>query len=547
MIWFESSGRLRPFHSLRLRPTQMNTIPCIASALSIAFAFPATPAIAAKSEPGADSRSGNPPNVLFIAIDDLNDWIGPLGGNPQAITPNLDRLAQSGVFFTNAQCTQAVCTASRNSLLSGLRPSTTGWYDNMQPMQNTHRQVMKNRPWLPEHFKRNGYVTMTAGKIFHAGATDYPEKIDDFWDDVHAGVSVDEGEARRHVYYGPAPKGGSQLRNRWGAALKRGADLCGGPLDPEDIPGGRMADEIVADYAIAKLGEFHDRPFFLAVGFVRPHTPYTAPRKYFDLYDARSIQVPSVPADEFADIPVIGKAIALGYANIGDHEAVSGMTSDYPRLLVHAYLACISFVDAQIGRVIAALESSRHASNTIVVLWSDHGQHLGEKRNWRKQTLWEEATRSVLYFRIPGSPAVGRNRSPVSLLDIYPTLVEACGLPAAAHLEGTSLLPLIRDVNAHSGRFVLSTWRYGNHAVRSDDWRYIRYRDGTEELYDHRTDPQEHVNLAPDARFAEIVEEHRKWLPNTDVPPAGERFWEGDELSARLERFITTGVPAWLK
>lgn len=524
----------------------MNTARCIASALSIAFVFLDSSGRTAAPDTGAASASAHSPNVLFIAVDDLNDWIGPLGGNPQAITPNFDRLARSGVFFTNAHCTQAVCTASRNSMLSGLRPSTTGWYDNMQPMQNTYRQVMKDRPWLPEHFKRNGYVTMTAGKIFHAGATDYPEKMADFWTDAHPGIAVAGGTTPRSVFYGPTPKGGSQLRNRWGAALTRGADLCGGPLDPKDIPGGRMADEIVADYVIAKLNEPHDQPFFLAVGFVRPHTPYTAPRKYFDLYDASRIQVPSVPADEFADIPVIGKAIAYGYANIGDHAAVNGMDADYPRLLVHAYLACISFVDAQIGRVMAALENSRHANNTIIVLWSDHGQHLGEKRNWRKQTLWEEATRSVLYFRIPGIPAVGQNHSPVSLLDIYPTLVEASGLPAAAHLEGTSLLPLIRDVDARSGRYAVSTWRYGNHAVRSDDWRYIRYRDGTEELYDHRTDPQEHSNLAADPRFRAIIEDHRKWLPKTDAPPAGERFWEGDELSARLERFITTGVPAWL-
>jgi iduronate 2-sulfatase len=217
--------------------------------------------------------------------------------------------------------------------------------------------------------------------------------------------------------------------------------------------------------------------------------------------------------------------------------------------LIYGYLACVSFVDDQLGKVLHALEDSRYAGNTIVVLWSDHGQNLGEKKHWRKQSLWEESTRVPLFVKVPGHPSAGQQtQRVVSLLDVYPTLVDLCGLPMPAKLEGQSLAPLLENPEQAWNRPVLSTWYYRNHAVRSEDWRYIRYRDGSEELYDHRTDPGEHVNLAAHPDYAGVIAEHRKWLPRADALPAGTSEWEPDKLDRRVEAWrANNSVPDWLQ
>ena len=478
-----------------------------------------------------DSEGGARPNVLFISVDDLNDWEGALAGHPQARTPNMDKLFAKGVLFTNAHCSQAVCHASRNSVLSGIHPSSSGWYSSTTAMRKTYDKVMGDHKMLPQYFKDNGYETLAAGKIFHQGVSDYKDRTRDFWDETAPRYKVTKELLERGAGYGgkmfyPFPKEGSQIVARYGKKYADGHSLCYGPLDREDMPGGEMFDELTADWAVRQLQESHEKPFFMAVGFVRPHLPFTAPREYFDLYKLDEIVMPKVPANDMADIPMMGKAIAYGTLPDGDHHAVVHLSDSYWKEMVHGYLACVSFVDAQIGKVVEALEASGHSENTIVVLWSDHGQHLGEKRHWRKQALWEESTRVPLFFKAPGvSKTGGKSQSAVSLLDLYPTLVDLCDLPRASKLEGNSLVPLLKEPGAKWDQPVLSTWYYKNHAIRSDHWRYIRYRDGGEELYDHR-----------------------KWLPEKDALPAGSREWKGDKLDRRIEQWkADDSLPDWLK
>ena len=493
------------------------------------------------------------PNVLFISVDDLNDWEGAMGGNSQVKTPNMDKLFGKGVLFTNAHCSQAVCNASRNSLLSGLHPSTTGWYSSTTDMRATYEEVMGEHKMLPQFFKDNGYRTMAVGKVFHQGVSDYKDRTDDFWDVTGPKYKIKGELLERGAGYGgkmfyPFPKEGNRIVQRFGEAGKKGSSLCAGPLDAEDMPDGKMFDDLIAEWAVERLDEDYEKPFFLAVGFVRPHLPFTAPRKYFDLYDPEEIVVPDVPEDEMSDIPMMGKSIAYGTLEQGDHRSVELVSDDYWRELVHGYLACVSFVDAKIGEVVDALEASGRMDNTIIVLWSDHGQHLGEKRHWRKQSLWEESTRVPLFFKMADAEVGKKCPEAVSLLDIYPTLIDLCGLPPAPKLDGESLLPLLENPAAERDVPVLSSWYYGNYAVRSRDWRYISYRDGGEELYDHRTDPGEHTNLASNPEYAGIIATHRKWIPEKDVLPAGSSEWKGDKLDRRIREWKANGsVPDWLE
>jgi arylsulfatase A-like enzyme len=421
-------------------------------------------------------------------------------------------------------------------------------------MRKTYDRVMQDHKMLPHYFKDNGYKTMAVGKIYHQGVTDYKDRLDDFWDEVAPDYKVpkdlkDRGDGYGGTKFYPFPRDGSQIVNHYGKEFNKGHSLCWAALEREDMPEEKMFDELIADWAVDKLGQDHEKPFFLAVGFVRPHVPYTAPKEYFDLYDLDKTLVPEVPDDDMKDVPMMGKSIAFGTIQTGDHYAVVNLSDTYWKEMVYAYLACVSFVDDQVGKVIEALENSRYADNTIVVLWSDHGQHLGEKKHWRKQALWEESTKVPLYFRIPGQSKKGlQSSSVVSLLDIYPTLVELCGLPAAEKLDGLSLVPMLSDPDKKRERPVLNSWYYGNHAVRSDHFRYIRYRDGSEELYDHRNDPGEYDNLAADPEFAGIIADHRKWLPDAEALPAGTAEWNGDRLDRRIDEWTANdSIPVWLR
>jgi arylsulfatase A-like enzyme len=506
----------------------------------------------AKKREQHTSGNDSHPNVLFLAIDDLNDWVGALGGHPQAQTPNLDRLMSRSVSFRNAHCAAPVCGASRHALLSGLRPSTTGWYTNASRSSKEYKRILGDTIPLPTHFKHNGYKTMAAGKIFHKGTSDV--KGYDYWDETRGKYKWPRDlAARGHGYQGkggghfhPFPRDGGAIYQTYQEGVS-GQSLCWGALEKTDIPPEGMPDEQVAAWAVERLQQKHHKPFFLAVGLVRPHVPYTAPQEFFDLYPLEDVVVPDVPMAEMDDIPLLGKAMAYGTIQGGDHQNVLGIGPDYWREMVRAYLACVSFADAQAGKVLRALDASPYANNTIIVFWSDHGQHLGEKRHWRKMALWEESTRVPLAFRLPRSVSCGQScDQAVSLIDIYPTLLELCNLPNVKGLEGTSLLPQLKNPATRRLEPAVTTWYYKNHAVRSLNFRYIRYRDGTEELYDHRSDPNEHTNLAADPRYARIKEKLAAYMPKNDVLPTSMKDGGTDSFGKKVRKLRAEGVPAWL-
>ncbi|MDE0107151.1 MAG: sulfatase [Bryobacterales bacterium] len=498
------------------------------------------------------AEAGSRPNVLFLAIDDLNDWVGAAGGHAQAKTPNLDRLISQSVFFRNAHTAAPVCSASRHALLSGLRPSTTGWYTNSSRDRVDYERILGDTVPLPTHFKRSGYRTMAAGKIFHRGTSDVDGY--EYWDETRPKYKWPSWLAKRgHGYQGesgghfhPFPPDGGAIYQKYQEGVS-GQSLCWGALEDDDMPPEGMPDEQVADWAVERLKQEHDKPFFLAVGFVRPHVPYTAPKEFFDLYPLESVVMPSVPPGEMDDIPLLGKAMALGTLQGGDHRNVLDIGTNYWTEMVRAYLACVTFVDAQAGKVLRALADSPYADNTIVVFWSDHGQHLGEKRHWRKQALWEESTRVPLAVRLPKSVNGGQSSSQaVSLLDVYPTLLDLIDLPAVNGLEGRSLLPLLEDPSARRVEPAVTTWCYNNHSVRGLNFRYIRYRDGTEELYDHRADPGEHRNLAADSEYEEVRARLAAYLPEKNAVPKAIQEGGSDSFGRKVKGLLAEGVPGWL-
>ena len=444
-------------------------------------------ATAAETEKaGADKTNKPRPNVLFIAVDDLNDWITPLGGHPQAKTPNLDRLAARGVVFTRAYCSAPACNPSRASLMTGRRPSTSGVYHNPLPW----RLAMPNAVTISQHFMANGYAVGGAGKIFHGAFPDrasWQEYFRQPGDPKPKKLPVNGLPKTRHFDWGPV-----------------------------DVPDKKMGDAKVVNWAIEYLGRKHTKPFFLACGIYRPHLPWFVPNKYFAPHPEEDIELPVVKKGDLEDIPEAGRKMAKPQ---GDHRRVT--QSGNWKKAVQGYLASIAFADAQIGRLLDALEKSDHAKDTIIVLWGDHGWHLGEKRHWRKFALWEEATRVPLLFVAPGvTKEKTRSGRTVSLLDLYPTLTELCDLPTNEKVEGRSIVPLLRSPDAEWNRPVVTTHGRGNHAVRSERWRYIRYADGSEELYDHDKDPNEWSNLAEKTtdEVAKAKAELAKWLPKKNVP-----------------------------
>ncbi len=426
------------------------------------------------------------PNVLFIAVDDLNDWIGAYGGYPGVKTPHLDRLARNGELFTRAYCSAPACNPSRASLLTGIRPSSSGVYHNDQPW----RPALPDGVTLPQYFTANGYEVEGIGKIFHDVYNDPAS-----WPAYHK------------VQKSPQPPG---------APLKGKGHFDWGPVQAKDED---MGDYKNVDHAIAFLQRKRDKPFFLAVGFTRPHLPWYVPQQYFDQYPLNGIRLPEVTNNDLADVPAAGVAIAKPG---GDHTFIK--KSGQWKNAIQGYLASITFTDGQIGRLLDALEKSPYKGNTIIVLFGDHGWHLGEKEHWRKFALWEEAARVPFIVVAPGFTKAGsRTGRTVSLLDIYPTLADLCKLPAKKELEGKSLVPLLQNPAVVWERPAVTTHGRNNHAVRSERWRYIRYEDGSEELYDHDKDPQEWKNLAADAQYNNVKSDLAKWLPKVNAPDAASR------------------------
>jgi arylsulfatase A-like enzyme len=430
---------------------------------------------------GPLSAAGKP-NVLFIAIDDLNHWVGHLGRNPQTKTPNMDRLAKMGVTFTKAYCTAPACNPSRASLMSGQRPSTTGCYNNNQ----NWRPGISEDKLLNSHFARAGYRVYGAGKIYH-GAGDRGGH----WDDYFPGKS---GELKRHP-----------------SAQDDGVGtIAFSPLDnkDEDLP-----DHGVVDYCIGRMNETSEKPFFIACGLVKPHMPFSVPKKWFDMFPLESIELPPHREDDLKDVPPAGVKMA---APQGDHAKI--IKSGRWKEAVQAYLATIAFCDFQIGRLLDAYEKSAQRDNTVICLWSDHGWSLGEKSHWRKFALWEEPTRTVFIWKAPGvTPAGGVCGRPVDYTCIYPTLCALTGMAPPSHLDGRDISPLLKDPQAAWDGAAITTQNFKNHTVRTEGWRYIRYADGGEELYDEAADPLEYTNLAQKPEHAEKKTELAGLLPKSDA------------------------------
>jgi arylsulfatase A-like enzyme len=454
--------------------------------------------LAASAAPTALVKAAAPPkqNVLFIAIDDMNDWIGCLNGHPNTITPNLDRLAASSVNFTSAHCAAPLCNPARAAIMTGRRPSSTGVYLNTQPYHGS--KALNGVVTMNQHYKNNGFLTLGCGKIYHN--TLGPFADNDGW---HEYPKLDDKGLRLS---GEKPIAGA-------AAM---AHFDWGPTETGDES---MHDFHTAEWISKQLSTKRDQPMFLACGFAKPHLPWYVPKKYFDMHPLDRIQLPVVKEDDLDDVPAIGRKFA--HAS-GDHARVT--KAEAWKKGVQAYLAAITFADAMIGRVLRALETGPHAKDTAIVLWSDHGWHLGEKLHWRKFTLWERSTRNILMVSAPGvTKPGGVCERPVSMMDLYPTLMDLSGLKAPGGQDGESLMRWLKDPKAPKITPALTTYGFGNHAVRSEGWRYIRYNDGGEELYDRAKDPNEWMNLASKPELAAVKSEHAKWLPKQNEPDAPRR------------------------
>jgi arylsulfatase A-like enzyme len=449
--------------------------------------------------PAVTAEHAGRPNVLFIAIDDQNDWIGHLGGHPLVQTPHLDALAARGTTFTNAHCQAPLCNPSRTSLLIGLRPTTTGIY-GLAPSIRTV-PAFKERRSLSQHFAAHGWRTLAAGKIWHGGAGSGAKAPPEF---QVVGPRGGVGTTPPQKLIPPTPGGNHPLMD-WGVWP---------PGEDESAKG----DHHVATWASEQIRTAAtDQPFFLAAGIFMPHVPCYATQRWFDLYPDDDSVLPRILADDRADTPRFSWYL---HWDLPEPRLRWLQEQQQWRGLVRSYLACVSFADAQIGRMLSALDQAGLRDDTIVVVWSDHGWHLGEKGITGKNTLWERSTRVPLIFAGPGVTPGQRCGQPAELLDLYPTLCDLAGLPPPEGLEGLSLRPQVRDANQRRERPAITSHNQGNHAVRSERWRYIRYADGSEELYDLVADPQEWTNLAARAEHAAVIAEHRRFLPTIDLPPA---------------------------
>jgi arylsulfatase A-like enzyme len=459
-----------------------------------------------KTEKQGEIEKSTPPNVLMIAVDDLNEYLGYLG-DPNAITPNIDRLAASGTAFTNAHCQAPLCGPSRASVMTGLRPSTSGIYG----MIDDDKIKSGNGPtasvtFLPEYFQQQGYRTLGVGKIFHKYAPS----------GLFEGPGRFVGEKPDHNF-GPVP----EERMVWpGHPL--GVTNYSGPKTSTDWGAFPEQDSLMPDYkaiqwAIEQLETAPAiTPFFMTVGFLRPHVPLHVPQKWFDLYPLEDIVLPPYLADDMNDVPDIAKKKL--------YELPMMPTTDWAiktnnwKKIVQAYLACISFVDNEIGKLMTALDESAHADNTIVVFWSDHGYRVGEKGTFAKHSLWEVATQIPLIFKGPDIPKGREIDAPVELLSLYPTLLELCRLPKNTENEGISLVPILKGGATGENYGAITTYGWSNHAIRTADYRYIRFEDGSEELYDVKRDPNEFNNLAGNSNYVKLKDRLKEQLPVMNRP-----------------------------
>lgn len=425
------------------------------------------------------------PNILFIAVDDLNHWVGYLGRNPQTKTPNIDRLARMGVGFSNAYCAVPACEPARGALMGGRRPWSTGLYYN----GDKWKTILPEGQGLTVPFLKAGYRVSGAGKIYH-GDQYFPSE----WTEYQSSKGLHEHGA--------------------GVAKNEGFhQALAHDLKDEDL-----MDWHTVNYCIERLSKKSDQPFFVACGLHKPHLPFAVPRKYYDLFPLETIQLPPYKKDDLADIPAGGKKMAKA-----ENDHAQFVRDGNWKNAIQSYLAAIAYTDMNVGRLLDAFEKSPERDNTIIVFWGDHGWSLGEKDHWRKFALWEEPTRAPFIVVAPGiTKAGGLCARPVDFMCIYPTLCELAGLPVPKHVEGPSIMALLREPKAPWDQPAITTHGFQNHTIRTERWRYIRYADGGEELYDEKADPYEWTNLAMKPELAATKAELAKWLPAQNAPHKGQ-------------------------
>ena len=468
------------------------------SAVAGAAGIPATLISAAPPEPNRPKRKLN---VLFIAVDDLRPQLGCYG-KKEIVSPNIDRLAAQGLLFERTYCQQAVCAPSRASILTGTRPDTTRIYDLSTPV----RKAMPDVLTLPQHFKNHGYVTISVGKIYH-----HPEDDLASWTvKPYRAGTFPEGPWKGRGYLTTQAIAQMQQYNRAHPNMKG----RGPAFEAADVPDHAYPDGANTVYAIRQLRRFKDKPFFLAMGFYKPHLPFNAPKKYWDLYDPAEIKL--------ADNPFVPKNVpSYALTNWAELRNYYGIPKKGPcpdelaRQLMHGYYACVSYIDALVGRLLDELDRLDLRNNTLIILWGDHGWKLGEHASWCKHTNFELDTHVPLILSIPGMKTAGRRtRALTEYVDIYPTLCQACSLPVPAHLEGISVLPLVENPDRPWKKAAFSQYPRGKvmgYSMRTDRFRYTEWQDRNtgkvlaRELYDHAEDPDENVNVASEPRYKRDV------------------------------------------
>ena len=451
------------------------------------------------------------PNVLFIAIDDLNDWVGCFGGHPQVQTPNLDRFnAEGGMVMFDAHGSSTVCGPSRSSLLTGKYPHKTGVYGNKNNLRNAPKA--KDLLTLPQYFSRHGYHSLSSGKIFHKhplpeegnqGKGDQGQWAFDEWVKTRGGVGPISKER---------PVSGLPTLSDDNSYHSIGFDW--GPTVGNDET--KLIDYLTAQWAVEQLNtRDFDKPFFMAVGFSKPHLPWYVPQKYFDIYPLDEIVMPETIPDDLEDIlnrngkPHPPHKTWLRVEKAGRHKEA-----------VQAYLATITFLDDCVGVLLDGLNESQYADNTIVILWGDHGWHLGEKQKYGKTQLWQESCRVPLMVKVPGITKKNKRcNGLVNLIDMYPTLVELCGLPENSENDGRSFAPLLHNPAMEWNTPLLTDYNYQGHRIYDGRYSYITFASkGIEELYDHQEDPMEWNNLVHHPEYQQIKERLKKWVPTQCEP-----------------------------
>jgi arylsulfatase A-like enzyme len=455
---------------------------------------------ACKEENHLKEATNRKNNILFISVDDLNDWVGYTGKYPISVTPNIDKLASQGTSFSNAHCQAPLCAPSRASLFTGLYPNTTGLYYQFtdEDLQEVIKDI-QDCVLLPDYLESQGYQTIAVGKVFHNG-----DRASVF--DKYGGIFPE-------MAFGPRPPERMNYDPAWFSDTRRTATDWGGM----EISDTAMSDYKIADWAIDQLHQNYNDPFFLSVGFIRPHVPWHVPVSWMEKFENIEITLPAYQENDLEDVPEFSRQL---HAMPAMPKTEWLIAQNQWKNMVRAYLASMAFVDHQIGRLLDSLAKSKYKDNTIIVLWSDHGYHLGEKNRTAKHSLWERATHIPLIFSGPG---IGKDKicnPPVGLIDIYPTVLDLLNLSPNPQNEGNSLVPFLSNKEVSWDRPALSFYGYKNTSIYKDNYHLIQYRDGSGELYDLDNDPNEWNNLFLEKSNSSLIKNYQNLIPPSFAPMA---------------------------